>query len=546
MKWKPHPILGELIPSPAEIAKMDPATYMRVHEAYHSAIRNAEEDPLKYGWHLEPWKDAVELLEQHDELMVLGGNRSSKTTFGAKTVVEAALENREAIMLCFSQDATSSVRVQQRAVYEWLPREFKRSIRSDTGYIKYGLKNGFTGDSLIIPDTKSMIAFHTYSQFISNPGKFEGLELGSLDCGYLNLGAWLDEYLMGPQLVETLGYRLATRNAKMLLTFTSIDGETEFVAQFTKGAITVKDRQVDMFPDIQTVPYIQKAKKRDAGLIYFHSDKNPFGGWERVAKEVAHKSRAVKLVRFYGVPDKRKDGQFPMFKRSVNVMRHQDMAETVKVDSKCTRYMIADPGDAKKWFVVWIAVGQDGTWYVYRDWPDKSYGDWAQWGQNKQGAQRSRLSDASRTEGMGIRGYKELFDVLEGGERIFERLIDPRAGARTKQIEEGTIDTIQQMDDVGLCFVPAPGGEESFGLNKLRGLMEYNDDEPISPDNRPKFYISDDCEQTIDSILNFTASEGSTEAWKDPIDCLKYAAAAEINYVDPYAIQVTRKGTGGY
>lgn len=544
LTWRKHPILTP--PTDAEMSAMDAEELVRVHKIYHDAIKNAEQDPLRYAYRLEPWADAEKLLEEHDEVMCLGGNRSSKTTFGAKTVVEAALKNQGATIFCFSQDATSSVRVQQKAIYDWLPLEMKKSIRSDTGYIKYGLKNGFTGDSLIIPDTRSMIAFHTYSQFISNPGKFEGLELGSLDCEYINIGAWLDEYLMGPQLVETLGYRFATCNAKMLLTFTSIDGETEFVAQYTKGAKTVQTRQVNQFPDITEVPYIEKATKRDAGIIYFHSDKNPFGGWERVAKEVEHKSRAVKLVRFYGVPDKRKDGMFPMFKRSVNVMRHQDMAEIVRVDSKVTRYMVVDPGEAKKWFCTWIAVGQDGTWYVYRDFPDKSYGNWAEYGQNRQGQSKSRLGEASKVDGRGLAGYKELFENLEAGEKIYERLIDPRAGARRKEVEEGTIDTIQQMDDLGMTFIPAPGGQEAFGIDKLRGLMEYNDEAEITHENRPKFYVSDDCEQTIDCIMNYTGTEGPNEAWKDGIDTLKYAAAAEINFVDPFGSVVTRRGKGGY
>lgn len=545
IKWKRHQFLQP--PTDAEIARMEPDELLKIHQVYHEAIENAEKDPLKYGFELDPWHDADKLLQKYDELMVCGGNRSSKTTFGARTIVNCATKNSDGLLLCFAQDETASIRVQQKAVYEWLPYNLKQTIRSDTGYIKYGLKNGFTKSEFIIPGTKTTVAFHTYSQFLNNPAKFEGLEVGSLDPEYTNVGIWLDEYLLGPDLVDTLRFRLATRNSKLLLTFTSIDGETEFVSQYTKGAKTVKDRYVDRFPNVtENVPYIQEAKRPNAALIYFHSDKNPFGGWERLAKDLMGSSRAKILTRFYGVPDKRKDGQFPMFKRSINVLPHREIEQTVRVDSKCTRYMVIDPGEAKKWFMVWIAVAQDGTWYVYRDWPDKSYGDWAQWGQSKGGLQKSRLSDASRVEGHGIGGYKEVIEQCECGENIYERLIDPRAGARPKEVEEGTVDTIQQLEELGMIVLPAPGGQEAFGIEKLRDLMKWDDEEEMTPINRPKFYISDDCEQTIDSILNYTASEGSTEAWKDPIDCLKYAAAAEISHFDPTALRVTKQGSGGY
>jgi len=181
LSWKKHPFLGHLIPSDEDIAQMSPQELLDIHAAYHEAIENSNIDPLKYGVELEPWSDADRCLAGASELLIWGGNRSSKTSFGARTVVKAALENKDGLILCFSQDKNASVRIQQRAVYEWLPAEYKRNLRSQEGYIKYSLKNGFTGDSLILPETRTQIAFQTYSQFLNNPGAFEGLELGALE-----------------------------------------------------------------------------------------------------------------------------------------------------------------------------------------------------------------------------------------------------------------------------------------------------------------------------------------------------------------------------
>ena len=542
LTWKKHPVLQPL--TDEEIVKWDEHSILQYHEAYHRAIENAIADPLKFGFHLEPWKDFDKLLKEYDEVHAYGGNRSSKTTVGARTVVNAALQNKNALILCFAQDATASVRVQQKAVYEWLPAELKQNIKSDKGYIKYSLKNGFTGESLILPGTNSTIAFHTYSQFLNNPGKFEGVEVGSPDPVYTNVGIWLDEYLLGPDLVDTLRFRLATRDAKMILTFTPIDGITEFLNGYISGAETLESRYVDRFPNVtQNVPYIQRATKRDAAMIYFHSDRNPFGGPERLERDLKGRDRDEILTRFYGVPVKMMTGQFPMFKRSINVMPHDDMMQIVRADSRVTRYMIVDPAPSKRWFVTWIAVADDDAWYVYREWPDKSYGDWAEIGDKG----KSRQGAASKPDGRGIRQYVELFQELENGEKIHERLIDPRMGATPRQIEEGTTTIIQQLEEEGCIVLPAPGGQRINGISYLHGLMSYNDKLPIDSVNRPKFYVSDRCEQTIDSLLNYTASEAvDKDAWSDPIDTLMYGGAAEIRYLGNVNMNATRTRAGGY
>lgn len=537
--WPKHPILT---PPPDDVvAQMDAESLLTLNRQYHEAIKNSQEDPLRYGFELKPWEDSDKLLEKYGELWCYGGNRSGKTTYGARSVVKAALENENALIWCFAQDASASVRVQQKAVYDWLPARYKQNIKSDTGYIKYSLKNGFTGESLIIPETKSIIEFKTYTQYLNNPGKFEGVEVGSLECKYLNIGIWLDEYLLGPDLVNTLRFRLATRDALMLGTFTPIDGMTEFVAGINKGADTLDTRQAELL-DGETVPYIQKSNTRNAAMIYFHSKWNPFGGYERLAKDLKDRPKDEIRTRAYGIPVSMMTGQFPKFRRSVNVMKHEDMMAIVRDNNKVTRYLSIDPAPTKRWFMTWIAVDEDGCWYVYREWPDKSYGDWAETGANN----KSKLGPAGKPDGKGILDYVELMEELENGEKIYERLIDPRMGATPRQIEDGTTTIIQQLEDHDVIVVPAPGGLEDHGLAALNGLMKWNDTKPVDATNRPMFYVSDECEQTIDSLLNYTATEGPTEAWKDPIDTLRYAAAAEIGHESNFETTTTRIGNGGY
>ena len=79
LNWKRHAFLKP--PTDEAIARMEPAELLDLHEQYHRAIEAANEDPLRYGFQLEPWADADKLLDQWDELLIWGGNRSSKTTY---------------------------------------------------------------------------------------------------------------------------------------------------------------------------------------------------------------------------------------------------------------------------------------------------------------------------------------------------------------------------------------------------------------------------------------------------------------------------------
>lgn len=510
-------------------------------------IENAMTDPIKYGFDLKPWADADAILEAFPELWCFGGNRSAKTTYGARTVVKAAMENPDGLIWCFAQDDNASKTIQQRAVYEWLPAELKKNTKTDRGYIKYSLKNGFTGKSLIMPDTGTQIQFHTYSAFQANPSKFEGYKTGSYDPKFINIGIWLDEYLLGPELVDTLRYRLADFDARMLGTFTPIDGVTEFVDSIIKGAEWEETKEIlkEHFPEHagRKVPYIQRSRTRNAKMIYFHSHWNPFGGWKRIQADLKGRPLDEILTRFYGVATKVMKKQFPMFQTDVNVKPHEEIMEVVRVDSKVTRYMIIDPAPNKRWFMLWIAVDRDGDWYVYREWPDKSYGDWAEVGKNN----KSRYGPASDPDGKGITGYIELIEELERGEKIYERLMDPRMGNTPKQIKDGTATIIDQLADQGMDVVPAAGGHRIHGLSKVREQMAYNIELPIDSVNRPRFWISDTCENTIDSLHNYTAQESEDkDAWSDPIDCLMYAGASDIYYLDHLKPTKTRQGTGGY
>jgi len=482
---------------------MEPIELMELHRVYHEAIENAEKDPYHYGFRLPHWEKAEEQLKEVNEILALGGNRSGKTSWGSYCVVKAAVENPGAEIFCFAQTSEVSIRQQQSAVWGWLPAELRMKQTSSNAYISYTKKNGFTDNSLILPNG-SQIIFKTYSQYQNNSTILEGAELGSRDPKWHNIGVWVDEYLLGPELINTLRFRLATRDAKMLVTFTPIDGWTEVIKEYLDGASTLESKEAELLKG-DVVPYVQRSKRHNASIHYFHSQDNPFGGYDRIKQTLINKPREEILIRAYGVPVKSHATKFPKFNKVVNVVSPDKVPK-----HNVTRYHIIDPAGAKNWFMAWIAVDETGTFWVYREWPGVDVGDWAEWKGGKWVP-----GDGAKGQGFGIKDYVDLINQTEEGETIFERLIDPRLGAARYQAQDGSSSIIADLNDAGVVCLPAPGLEIDDGLQALIGKMAWDTTKPMDSVNRPHFYVSSDCENIIQALSEYTGDGGLKEAWKD-------------------------------
>jgi hypothetical protein len=76
--------------------------------------------------------------------------------------------------------------------------------------------------------------------------------------------------------------------------------------------------------------------------------------------------------------------------------------------------------------------------------------------------------------------------------------------------------------------------------------MAWDSSKPMDSVNRPHFYVSDECENFILALSEYTGEDGSKEAWKDPIDCVRYAAIADLDHVDRNKMKVVNVSQGGY
>jgi hypothetical protein len=550
IEFTQHPILKA--PTDEEIValgEIDPSLLKELHEKHEGLIRASSEDPLRYGFDLVGWNRIRQALGSYNEVITFGGNRSGKTTGCAKLVMEDVTSQNDGHIVCFSQNADTSVKVQQAAVWEMMPKEFKKKTKSIEGYINFSMQNGFTGSSFIFPDTRTRVDFKTYTQYSNNQTILEGFEFGFNNCNGSNIGAWLDEYLGDASLVNTLRFRLATRNSKMLLGFTPIDGYTSFVAEYLKGAETLETRKAELLNG-RKLPVRQYSQTRDAGIVYLHSDENPFGGYDRIKKDLQSSNEDQILCRAYGYPVRSMTSLLPKFSTSVNVLSDTPNQNgmtfpDIRDPQKYTIYQVVDPAGNRNFVSIWAALDKEGNVYIKREWPDlDSYGEWAIFGDP-----RWRAGPASKKIGYDIAGYAELFREIEREEQIqvFERIGDSRYFARENENNE---DLFMSFSDENMDFVPSSGKQEREGIIALDQWFEYDEDRKIDYANKPMCYIHESCGNLIEALVHYNANGKTDECLKDFFDLIRYLRMANDgrgpDFVNPESLQITRKGNGGY
>jgi len=545
-----HPIIKP--PTDEQIVllgKNDPELLADLHRVHEGRIQSSIDEPLKHGFDLEGWKRMQLGLEKYNECLVLGGNRSGKTTGCAKMVMKAVTESMDGHIVCFSQNADTSVKVQQAAIWEMMPKEFRKKTKSIDGYINFSMQNGFTGSSFIFPDTKTRVDFKTYTQFTNNQTILEGFEFGFKKAEGLNIGAWLDEYLGDSALVNTLRFRLATRDSKLVIGFTPIDGYTPFISEYLKGAETKETKPAELLKN-ESVPIVQYSPDRDASIVYLHSDENPFGGYSRIAKDLRGRPADEIKVRAYGLPVKSMTSLLPLFNTEVNVLsktknKYGIQFPDITNQRRYSCYQVVDPAGARNYVSIWAGVDEEGRVFIRREWPDRdTYGEWAIYGDPKW-----KYGPAAKKLGYNVQGYAELFEEIEEelGIEVVERIGDSRYFARENEDND---DLFTSFYDYGMHFVPSDGRSEEMGISALDDWFSYNPNVDIDSANSPMCYIHEDCKNLIESLINYNSKGKSDEALKDFFDLIRYLRMANAgegpDHINARELQTTTNTKGGY
>lgn len=502
---------------------------MRMFLAREQRIRAEQDDPYRYGSELTAWPDADDILNRFNEVLVLGGNRAGKTEWAAKRVAQAFVgmdlvgnmpawlkersQKRGLNIWCLHTTHMTSVAMQQNVFHKYLPKELKEARRTSSIQLSWSQKNGFTDNTAVYQ--KNQIWFLNYSQDI------KVVEGGEVDI------VWCDE-LVPQDWLETLRYRLITRSGKLLVTFTPILGYTQVVKEFITTAKVTEYKAAELLPENNVIgvpkghmPYKAEGIYGKHGVIWFHSKLNPYNNWERMKQTLRGRSSHDIKIRAYGWADQTAGSQFPMF-GDVNIFKDP----VSKVAPEGTNYMVADPAGARNWFMLWARVDAYGIIWVYREWPDQSYGEWALPSERPDGkpgpAQRSGA-------GRGVNEYTELVWSLEthkdNVEEIAERYIDPRSAGSEVTTKEGGVTLLDLIAGASnpLHFLPAAGVSVDERVLVINDLLCYDRDLPIEiGKNHPKLMVHESCQNLIYSMREWTGADGQKGASKDPIDALGY------------------------
>jgi hypothetical protein len=219
--------------------------------------------------------------------------------------------------------------------------------------------------------------------------------------------------------------------------------------------------------------------------------------------------------------------------------------------------------------------------FVYRDWPDqRTHGAWAE-RSSKPGGTRGPAQEKTIT---GVDEYVRLIKKLEAGressaesrvpegnpapvldprpstldEQVCQRFGDPRSGAASavsQEDDEGGLNFFAMLERAGMPVCPvALLSEDRFigeGIKLINDLLDYDLDRyreegnRFTPDNEPRLFISEDCEQVIDCLRLWTPhGPVKDQACKDFIDLLRYMAVSELD--DYGRAPLISRGGGSY
>ncbi len=496
----------------------------------------SDENPVGSGWVLPSWKMVMDAWKKYPIIVILGGQRSGKSTLASRLCVWAAGTIPDAQVRAYHVNEARSIEDQQRFIWDSLPIGI-RTLPTKKGTfhsVQYSQKNGFTDNVCILPPLPGAkrggeIIFGNYRQYQQDAQVTEGFKAHLI---------WADEEVP-PKMFETLVYRTTDFRGRLLLTFTTLQGWTPLIQDILGKTRTIHKRRSPLL-NID-LPIMQESlSRKGAAIFYFWTMDNQFIDTKDFITKIRGRSREEVLARAHGIPTKSISGAFPGFNKEVNVVPHEMMPFVRDPEYPVTRYMAIDPAGSKNWFMLWIAVDADDTWWVYREWPD--YDDWAVPGNGPEG----KAGPAQKGSKKGIRDYVELIKAAEGDEKIFERFIDPRLGAAEKQAAEGAVTIISQLDDEDMTVVPAPGVDIDNGLQLISDKLAYDESKEISSVNAPHLFISERCSNFIYAMQEYTAKGGKDEATKDPIDALRYIAVSNPQFYEESDIADSTNRTGVY
>jgi hypothetical protein len=464
-------------------------------------------DPWRYGYHPPVWELVEEeLAAGQREVLILGGNRASKSEFAGRKAIEIMERGEKRRVWCLQNTEANSIEMQQPIVWKYIPIQYKGLKKGQVTNISYTQKNGFSENKFIMPNGSECV-FRNYSQ--------EDINVEGGDCDLI----WCDE-LVPLGLVETLRYRLITRAGVLLITFTPIEGYSPTVKEFLDGARTAGPAELLG----EKVPKVGVTLRLFCRLL--HSADNPFGGYETMKKTLAGAPKNEIKTRAYGIPTRAILARFPKFREGIHVI------EPDKIPKEGSRYHFVDPASARNWFQIWVLVDARDRHFIYREWPCEGVyipgvGDPGPWAEADGRKSDGRAGQAQSSYGWGLERYATEIERVETNENEREEIVcrwmDSRFGNTPNLKSDAATTMIEECALLDLPFAPAPLDPIEEGVSLINSLLDFE------PDGKePKLFISSACKAVIFSLKVWTGKDEKLGASKDPVDCVRWMAIAGL------------------
>lgn len=203
--------------------------------------------------------------------------------------------------------------------------------------------------------------------------------------------------------------------------------------------------------------------------------------------------------------------------------------DALGIEPHWPRVMVIDPHGRRPWCMAWAAVGPDGEYVIYDEWPAYYEDDTP----NEQGLVQWRRGKLFHEIKSDTRGLDAICAIIEARERIHDakpdyRVIDPNYGNEQFRQAGGGKSTIEELNARGFHFDPGVDTcELSMSIMKdhLRVMVQPNDAGKLV--QKTRFYVSDRCHNVIFQMQNVKWDE-----WKSGLDQRALSERVQQKFAD--------------
>ena len=230
---------------------------------------------------------------------------------------------------------------------------------------------------------------------------------------------------------------------------------------------------------------------------------------EQVEKILAQYDAEEREARKTGKPLSISGRIFKTFDRAVHVSKHN----LVPPEEGVSLYQVVDPAIGKPLAVIYAYVDAAGVVHVYDEHPDFEF-------------------HGAKDQDLTVDGYCSIFKAKEKGRAISVRIMDRHFGnvRRTlggKTLRQEFADCPKENEGPQFedSYTDTGDAEVETGILKVKEYLAYDKAKPIDGLNRPRFIISPNCINTINSLERWTRDPRTRkpkEDYKDFADCVRY------------------------